>query len=87
MYVQIFANLSSEVGDIRGVPVGVTDPGLKNVSMPSPRSSIKSEGRNIGLVGARVFARRGLPFTRCCNCCPAGSSATESNDSADCEQN
>lgn len=61
--------LSSEVGDTRGV-VGVTDPGRKKVSSPSPRSevSVESAGRSIGLVGALVLARLGLPLTKCCNC-------------------
>lgn len=61
--------LSSEVGDTSGV-VGVTDPGRKNVSNPSPRSevSLESAGRSIGLVGALVLARFGRPFTKCCSC-------------------
>ena len=58
--------LSSDVGETRGV-VGVTDPGLKKVSNPSPRSevSVESAGRSMGLVGALVFARFGRPFTKC----------------------
>lgn len=75
--------LSSEVGEMSGV-VGVTEPGLKekNVStVSSKRAGVG--GRRVGRDGALVLARRGRPFTKCCNCCDGGaSSQTESNDSS-----
>lgn len=67
---------------MRGV-VGVTEPGLreKNVStVSSKRAGVG--GRRVGRDGALVLARRGRPFTKCCNCCDGGASShTESNDS------
>lgn len=70
---------SSDVGEISGVSVvGVTEPGRKNASTPSP---IEWDERSvtIGRVGARVLARFGRPFTKCCSCSEVlGSSVIES---------
>lgn len=53
---------SSEVGDTRGVNVvGVTEPGLKNASRPSPIACDESSVTR-GRVGARVLARFGRPI-------------------------
>lgn len=57
--------------------VGVSEPGPKNVSRPSP---ITCAGSVIsGRLGARVFVRFGRPLTRCCSWNDAlGSSVIES---------
>lgn len=54
---------SSDVGDTNGVSVvGVTDPGRKNASNPSPIVWVESSVTS-GRVGARVLARFGRPVT------------------------
>lgn len=57
--------LPSAWNELQSSEVGVTEPGLKKVSNPSPKScemaSVTSPGFNRGLVGALVFARRGRP--------------------------
>lgn len=60
---------SSEVGETSGVSVvGVTEPGLKNCSKPSPISFVPPPASlTSGRVGARVLARFGRPFTKCCS--------------------
>lgn len=70
---------SSDVGDTSGVRVvGVTEPGRKNASIPSPMACVEISVTN-GRVGARVFTRFGRPFTKCCNCSDVlGSSVIES---------
>lgn len=56
------------MGETSGVSVvGVTDPGRKNASIPSPIACVEISVTN-GRVGARVFTRFGRPFTKCCNC-------------------
>lgn len=74
---------SSDVGDTNGVSVvGVTDPGRKNASNPSPIVCVESSVTS-GRVGARVLARFGRPLTRCCNWNEAlGSSVIESQFSS-----
>lgn len=55
------------MGDTSGVSVvGVTEPGLKKASMPSPIACDDISVTN-GRLGARVLARFGRPLTRCCN--------------------
>lgn len=59
---------SSDVGDTSGVSVvGVTEPGRKNASMPSPMACVDISVTR-GRLGARVFTRFGRPFTKCCSC-------------------
>lgn len=58
--------------------LGVTEPGRKNASIPSP---IECEEISVtsGRLGARVLARFGRPLTKCCNCNDVlGSSVIES---------
>lgn len=56
------------MGETSGVSVvGVTEPGRKNASIPSPIACVEISVTN-GRVGARVFTRFGRPFTKCCNC-------------------
>jgi hypothetical protein len=73
---------SSDVGETMGVSVlGVTEPGLKNVSKPSP---ILCDGPSASIlrVGALVLARLGRLFTKCCNCNDVlGNSVMESQSS------
>lgn len=58
---------SSDVGETRGVSVvGVTEPGRKKASIPSPMACDDISVTN-GRLGARVLARFGRPLTRCCN--------------------
>jgi hypothetical protein len=73
---------SSEVGDTMGVSVlGVTDPGRKKVSKPSPMLC-DGASANMLRVGARVLARFGRLFTKCCNWSEVlGSSVIESQSS------
>ena len=76
---------SSDVGDTRGVKVvGVTLPGLKNWSRPSPISLVPEPSTvTRGRVGARVLARLGLPLTKCCSWNEAlGNSVMESQPSS-----
>lgn len=70
---------SSDVGETSGVSVvGVTEPGRKNASMPSPMACADISVTN-GRVGARVFTRFGRPLTKCCSCNDVlGSSVIES---------
>lgn len=70
---------SSDVGDTNGVSVlGVTEPGRKNASMPSPMLCVDNSVTS-GRLGARVFMRFGRPLTRCCSCSDVlGSSVIES---------
>lgn len=59
---------SSDVGETNGVRVlGVTEPGRKNASMPSPMEWVDNSVTR-GRLGARVFMRLGRPLTRCCSC-------------------
>lgn len=60
---KVWFGLPSAWNELQSSEVGVTDPGLKNVSSPSPKSgaSVDSPGLSSGLVGALVLARRGLP--------------------------
>lgn len=78
---------SSEVGETSGVSVvGVTEPGRKKCSKPSPISRPILPAHSAftsGRVGARVLARLGRPLTRCCNWNDAlGSSVIESQHSS-----
>lgn len=70
---------SSEVGDTSGVRVvGVTEPGRKKASIPSPIACDDISVTN-GRLAARVLARFGRPLTRCCNWSDAlGNSVIES---------
>lgn len=70
---------SSDVGETSGVSVvGVTDPGRKNASMPSPIACADISVTS-GRVGARVFGRFGRPLTKWFNCDDAlGNSVIES---------
>lgn len=58
---------SSDVGETSGVSVvGVTEPGRKKASIPSPMACVDISVTS-GRLGARVFARFGRPLTRCCS--------------------
>lgn len=67
------------MGETSGVSVvGVTEPGRKNASMPSPMACDDISVTN-GRVGARFLTRFGRPLTKCSNCVDVlGSSVIES---------
>lgn len=59
----MWLGLPSAWNELQSSEVGVTEPGLKKVSRPSPKSGVSADspGLSSGRVGALVFARRGLP--------------------------